>query len=76
MHTRLTNVLKERTEFLKSSVDKYLIVESKTLKDLKENLEMELANIKVSQWKWAVGTGGRSPSLPPPHPSAVYYIYN
>ena len=38
MHTRLTNVLKERTEFLKSSVDKYLIVESKTLKDLKENL--------------------------------------
>ena len=49
MHTRLTNVLKERTEFLKSSVDKYLIVESKTLKDLKENLELELANIKVSE---------------------------
>jgi len=46
MHTRLTNVLKERTEFLKSSVDKYLIVESKTLKELKENLELELANIK------------------------------
>ena len=51
MHTRLTNVLKERTEFLKSSVDKYLIVESKTLKDLKENLELELANIKVSKLK-------------------------
>ena len=68
MHTRLTNVLKERTEFLKSSVDKYLIVESKTLKDLKENLELELANIKVSQWKRAVGTGGRSPH-PHPHPS-------
>ena len=49
MHTRLTNVLKERTEFLKSSVDKYLIVESKTLKDLKENLELELANIKVNE---------------------------
>ena len=48
MHMRLTSVLKERTEFLKSSVDKYLIVESKTLKDLKENLELELANIKVS----------------------------
>ena len=48
MHTRLTSVLRERTEFLKSSVDKYLIVESKTLKDLKENLELELANIKVS----------------------------
>lgn len=48
MHHRLSNVLKERTEFLKSSVDKYLIVESKTLKDLKENLELELANIKVN----------------------------
>ena len=48
MHTRLTNVLKERTEFLKSSVDKYLIVESKTLKELKENLELELGNIKVN----------------------------
>ena len=51
MHTRLTNVLKERTEFLKSSVDKYLIVESKTLKELKENLELELANIKVNNAK-------------------------
>ena len=48
MHSRLSNVLKERTEFLKSSVDKYLIVESKSLKDTKENLELELANIKVS----------------------------
>lgn len=47
MHHRLSNVLKERTEFLKSNVDKYLVVESKTLKDLKENLELELANIKV-----------------------------
>jgi len=46
MHTRLANILKERTEFLKSSVEKYLIVESKTLKDTKENLELELANIK------------------------------
>ena len=52
MHTRLTNVLKERTEFLKSSVDKYLIVESKTLKELKENLELELANIKVNNAKY------------------------
>ena len=48
MHQRLSNILKERTEFLKSSVEKYLIVESKTLKDTKENLELELANIKVS----------------------------
>ena len=46
MHQRLANILKERTEFLKSSVEKYLIVESKTLKDTKENLELELANIK------------------------------
>ena len=65
MHTRLTNVLKERTEFLKSSVDKYLIVESKTLKDLKENLELELANIKVSQWK-VPSEPGVTPSPPPP----------
>ena len=48
MHNRLASVLRERTEFLKSSVDKYLNVESKTLKDLKDNLELELANIKVS----------------------------
>ena len=47
MYQRLSNVLRERTEFLKSSVDKYLTVESKTLKDLKESLELELANIKV-----------------------------
>ena len=46
MHQRLSNVLKERTEFLKSNVDKYLVVESKTLKDQKENLELELTNIK------------------------------
>ena len=67
MHTRLTNVLKERTEFLKSSVDKYLIVESKTLKDLKENLELELANIKVSQLKRAVGTDEGGGAINP-HP--------
>ena len=48
MYQRLSNVLRERTEFLKSSVDKYLTVESKNLKDVKESLELELANIKVS----------------------------
>ncbi len=50
MHQRLSNVLKERTEFLKSNVDKYLVVESKTLKDQKENLELELTNIKVNRF--------------------------
>ena len=59
MHTRLTNVLKERTEFLKSSVDKYLIVESKTLKELKENLELELANIKVNNAKLSLSKKNR-----------------
>jgi hypothetical protein len=47
MHTRLSNVLKERTDFLKGSVSKYLVVESKALKDLKDNLDLELQNIKV-----------------------------
>ena len=63
MHTRLTNVLKERTEFLKSSVDKYLIVESKTLKELKENLELELANIKVNNAKYTHSQNQNKPKL-------------
>lgn len=63
MHHRLSNVLKERTEFLKSSVDKYLIVESKTLKDLKENLELELANIKVNCVSFVFLMNNKSPFM-------------
>merc|ERR1712173_185245 len=42
---RLTLALKERTDYLKSSVDKYVGQEMKTLKDLKDNLDLEITNI-------------------------------
>merc|ERR1719312_1959094 len=45
-HRRLSNALKERTDYLKSSVDKYLITEMASLKDLKDNLELEVTNIQ------------------------------
>jgi len=45
IHRRLSLALKERTEFLKTSVDKYYIAEVKTLKDLKDNLDLEITNI-------------------------------
>merc|ERR1712002_55627 len=35
----------ERTDYLKSSVDKYVITEMKSLKDLKDNLDLEITNI-------------------------------
>merc|ERR1712029_956449 len=41
----LTLALKERTDYLKSSVDKYVGQEMKTLKDLKDNLDLEVTNI-------------------------------
>ena len=43
---RLTLALKERTDYLKSSVDKYVGQEMKTLKDLKDNLDLEVTNIR------------------------------
>jgi len=43
---RLSNALKERTDYLKSSVDKYLITEMKSLKDLKDNLDLEVTNMQ------------------------------
>lgn len=45
VHRRLSNALKERTDYLKSSVDKYLVSEMKDLKELKDNLDLEIANI-------------------------------
>merc|ERR1712173_289674 len=42
---RLTMALKERTDYLKSSVDKYVITEMKSLKELKDNLDLEITNI-------------------------------
>merc|ERR1712098_769897 len=35
----------ERTDYLKSSVDKYVITEMKSLKELKDNLDLEITNI-------------------------------
>ncbi len=46
IHRRLTACVKERTDYLKASVDQYLIAESKTLKETRANLELELANIQ------------------------------
>ena len=45
IHRRLTLALKERTDYLKSSVDKYVITEMKSLKELKDNLDLEITNI-------------------------------
>merc|ERR1719339_456619 len=43
---RLTLALKERTDYLKSSVDKYVGQEMKSLKELKDNLDLEVTNIR------------------------------
>ncbi|KAL1462936.1 hypothetical protein WDU94_014735 [Cyamophila willieti] len=45
IHSRLTKALKDRTEFLQSELDRYLTTEVKNLAQLKENLELEIANI-------------------------------
>merc|ERR1711942_225917 len=45
IHRRLSNALKERTDYLKTSVDKYVISEMRNLKDLKDNLDLEITNI-------------------------------
>merc|ERR1711922_55109 len=39
IHRRLTMALKERTDYLKSSVDKYVRTEMQSLKELKDNLD-------------------------------------
>lgn len=46
IHRRLSLALQERTDYLKNSVNKYLITEMKNLKELKSNLDLELANIQ------------------------------
>uniref|UniRef100_A0A8D9BW06 RING finger protein nhl-1 n=2 Tax=Cacopsylla melanoneura TaxID=428564 RepID=A0A8D9BW06_9HEMI len=45
IHSRLTKALKDRTEFLQGELDRYLTTEVKNLSQLKENLELEIANI-------------------------------
>lgn len=46
IHRRISNALTERTDHLKSNVEKYLQAEMKTLKDLKSHLDLELTNIQ------------------------------
>merc|ERR1712048_1479013 len=46
INRRLTLALKERTDYLKSSVEKYVGNESRNLKDLKDNLDLEVTNIQ------------------------------
>ena len=43
---RLTLALKERTDYLKTSVDKYVTSEMRNLKELKDNLDLEVTNIR------------------------------
>merc|ERR1712025_574181 len=45
INRRLTLALKERTDYLKTSVEKYVSTEMKSLKDLKDNLDLEITNI-------------------------------
>ena len=45
VHRRLSNALKERTDYLKGSVEKYMVSEMKGLKELKDNLDLEITNI-------------------------------
>jgi len=45
INRRLTMALKERTDYLKTSVEKYVSTEMKSLKDLKDNLDLEITNI-------------------------------
>lgn len=45
-YRRLTKALKDRTDYLRNEVDRYLGTELKGLVHLKQNLELEIANIQ------------------------------
>lgn len=45
IYRRLTKAVKDRTDYLRTEMDKYLMSEMKNLGTLKENLELEVANI-------------------------------
>ncbi|XP_063698687.1 RING finger protein nhl-1 isoform X2 [Culicoides brevitarsis] len=45
MNKRLFRALRDRTDYLKGEVDRYVTTEMKNLRTLKENLELEIANI-------------------------------
>ena len=46
IYRRLSKALKDRTEHLRNEVDRYLSTELRGLIQLKENLELEIANIQ------------------------------
>lgn len=46
IYRRLAKALKDRTEFLRTEIDRYLGTELRNLTALKENLDMEISNIQ------------------------------
>jgi len=46
IYRRLNKALKDRTEFLRGEIDRYLATELRNLSTLKENLELEISNIQ------------------------------
>jgi len=46
IYSRLTKALKDRTEYLREEINRYLTTELKNLCNLKENLEIEISNIQ------------------------------
>lgn len=46
INKRLAKALKDRTDFLRNEVDRYLATELRNLTHLKDNLELELSNIQ------------------------------
>lgn len=46
LYARLNKALKDRTEYLRNEIDKYSSTENKNLSGLKENLEVEISNIR------------------------------
>ncbi|XP_065206521.1 RING finger protein nhl-1 isoform X5 [Planococcus citri] len=46
LYGRLNKALKDRTEYLRNEIDRYLTTEHKNLSSLKENLQVEISNIQ------------------------------
>lgn len=46
IYSRLSKALKDRAEYLRNEIDRYLTTEHKNLASLKENLETEISNIQ------------------------------
>ena len=46
IHRRISNALKERTDYLKTNVTNYMTTEMQALKETKSNLDLELTNIQ------------------------------